>query len=150
MESERKGKGERTPKREWEEWDQTDEYTSVPILSMGCGETAKNRITRPEDDARGVANSDEAVESTCITTTAGNLKFVCDKKFEAIAEQSRDEKTKQGRTKARFDCDGGAPTSCGGCGEERGDAQVGNEEVRRHRRTQEGPEPRGDAAKQFS
>ena len=72
------------------------------------------------------------VKSTCITTTAGNLKFVCDNKFEAIAEQSRDEKTKQGRTKAMFDCDGGAPTSCGGCGEERGDAQVGNEEVRRH------------------
>ena len=99
----------------------------------------------------GVANSDEAVESTCITTTAGNLKFVCDNKFEAIAEQSRDEKTKQGRTKARFDCDGGAPTSCGGCGGERGDAQVGNEgrsgDIEGRRKD---PKPRGDVAKQFS
>ena len=44
-----------------------------------------------------------------------------------IREQSRDKRTKQGRSIARFDCDGGAPVSCGGCGEERGDAQVGNE-----------------------
>ena len=46
----------------WEGWDLTDEYSSVPILSMGCGDTAKNRITRPKDDAQGVANSDEAGE----------------------------------------------------------------------------------------
>ena len=44
-----------------------------------------------------------------------------------IREQSRDKRTKQGRCMASFDCDGGAPVSCGGCGEERGDAQVGNE-----------------------
>ena len=67
------------------------------------------------------------VKPTCIKIRAGNRKFVWDNKFEPIAEQSRDKRTKQGRSIARFECDGGAPTSCGGCGEERSDAQVGNE-----------------------
>ena len=46
----------------WQERDVADKFTSVPILSMSFGETAKNRITRPKDDARGVANPDEADE----------------------------------------------------------------------------------------
>ena len=34
-----KGKGKRLQSmNEWDGWDQTDEYTSVPLLSMSCGE----------------------------------------------------------------------------------------------------------------
>ena len=44
---EENGKGKRFQSvSDWNEWDQTDECTSVPILSVGCGEkTARNRIT---------------------------------------------------------------------------------------------------------
>ena len=45
---------------EWDEWDQTGEHTSVPILSRT--RTARNRIIRSDDDVRGVASSDEASE----------------------------------------------------------------------------------------
>ena len=49
---------------EWDEWDQTDEYTSVSILSMSCGQ-AQPETESPdlsEDDVREVASSDEASE----------------------------------------------------------------------------------------
>ena len=45
---------------EWDEWVQTGEHTSVPILSRT--RTARNRIIRSDDDVRGVASSDEASE----------------------------------------------------------------------------------------
>ena len=77
-----KGKGLQSVNK-WAEWDLTDEFTSVPILSVSYGETGKNRVARPEDDARGVANSMKRVESTCITTTAGNRKFAWDNQFES-------------------------------------------------------------------
>ena len=46
------------------------------------------------------------VRSTCIRTTAGTRQFVCNNKFEAIAEKG---------------------TSGGGCEEERGEEQDGSE-----------------------
>ena len=67
----RKGKGKRTPKRQriGHEWDQTDEYTSVPIPSMSCGEK------QPETESPGPKITSEEwevplerVKSTCTET----------------------------------------------------------------------------------
>ena len=67
------------------------------------------------------------VKSTCIRTRAGNRQFVCNNNFEATAEQHRDKKTKQDQHMVRFDCDGDASTSCGGCEEGKGETQVRSE-----------------------
>ena len=99
----------------WEERDVTDEITSEPILSMGCGEIQpKTESPDPKMTPEEWQIPMKRVKSTCTKFRASNRKFVQDNKFEPIAEQSRDKKTKQGRSMARFDCDGG-------------DAQVGNE-----------------------
>ena len=55
------------------------------------------------------------VNSTCIKTSAGNRQFVCNNKFEAIAEQNHDQETKQDGNIVRFDCG------------VRGEKQVGSE-----------------------
>ena len=74
---------------EWAEWDQTDKYTSVPILSMSCGEK------QPETESPDLKIT--SVKSTCIKTRAGNRQFVCNTKFVAIAEKSRDKKKNTGQ-----------------------------------------------------
>ena len=60
------------------------------------------------------------VKSTCVKTRTGNRQFVRNNKFEAIAEQDHDKKTRQDRRRVRFDCDSDASTSRGSqCTEKR-------------------------------
>ena len=42
-----------------------------------------------------------------------NTQFVCNHNFEAITEHEHEEKTRQDKTRVRFDWDGDASTSCG-------------------------------------
>ena len=47
---------------EYDEWNQNDEYHSVPILSLSCEKTAIKIINRSEDGVRRVASSGESSE----------------------------------------------------------------------------------------
>ena len=83
---------------DWGEWDQAHEYNSVPIPSVSCGEK------QPDTESPDLKITSEEwqvplkrVKSTCTKTRAGSRQFVCNNKFEAIAEQSHDKKTKQDR-----------------------------------------------------
>ena len=63
-----------------------DEYTSVAKPSVSCGET--------QSPDRKMASEEwqvpmKRVKSTGIKTGEGNRQFVCNSKFEAIAEQNR-------------------------------------------------------------
>ena len=110
-----KGKGKRLQSmNEWDGWDQTDEYTSVPLLSMSCGEQ------QPETESPDLKITSEEwqvpmkrLKSTCLKTITGNRQFVLNNNFEAIAEQDHDEKTRQDRRRVIFDCDSDASTSRG-------------------------------------
>ena len=75
-----KGKGLQSMS-EWDEWDQTEDYTSVPISSMSCGE--RQSETNPADQWQVLV---KRVKSTCVKTRAGKRQFVRNNKFEAIAE----------------------------------------------------------------
>ena len=87
---------------EWDDWDQTEDYTSVPLLSMSCEER------QPETESSDQWHvSVKRVKSTRVKTRTGNRQFVCNNKFEAIDEQDQDKK------KVRFDYDNDASTSCG-------------------------------------
>ena len=81
---------------EWDEWDQTDECTNVAILSMSCGEK------QPETKSPALKMTSEEwqvpmkrVRSTCIKTSESNRQFVCDSKFETVAEQNRGKERKE-------------------------------------------------------
>ena len=57
---------------DWDEWDQTDDYISVPILSLSCGE--KEQETGSPD--LKIASEEwqvpmKRVESTCLKTRGG-------------------------------------------------------------------------------
>ena len=76
---------------EWDDWDQTEDYTSVPLLSMSCEER------QPETESSDQWHvSVKRVKSTRVKTRTGNRQFVCNNKFEAIDEQDQD------RRKVRF------------------------------------------------
>ena len=72
---------------EWEERDLTDEFTSV---CQSCRWVVEKQPKTESPDPKMTPERwqipMERVESTCIITTAGNRKSVCDNKFEAIAE----------------------------------------------------------------
>ena len=81
---------------EWDEWDQTEDYTSLPLLSMSCGEK------QPETESPDLKITSEEwqvqmrrVKSTRVKTRAGNRQSACNNKLEAIAEQDHDRKTGQ-------------------------------------------------------
>ena len=95
-ESERKLKRKGTSKHE-RMWDQTEDYTSMPLLSMRCGE--KQPETESPDQWQVLV---KRVKSTCVKTRAGNGQFVCNTKFEASAEQDQDDKTGQKESEPRL------------------------------------------------
>ena len=111
---------------ELDEWDQNDEYNTNPVDGIWRKKSeieSQNLKTTSEEWQVPMRR----VKSTCIKTRASNRQFVCNSKFEAIAEQSHDKRTKQDRTMVRFDCDSGASMSCGACEEERERRKTGRE-----------------------
>ena len=78
MESEGKGKDKGLQSiSECDEWDQHDEYYSLPIISLSSGEkTARTIINRSEDDVRGIASSGEASEAD-VHQNQGGQATVC-------------------------------------------------------------------------
>ena len=110
-----KGKGkELQSMNERDEWDQTEDHTSVPILSMSCGE--KQSEANPADQWQVPV---KRVKSICVKTESSNKQFVCNNKFETITEHEHEEKTRQAIKRVRFDSVRDASTSCGsGCAEQ--------------------------------
>ena len=88
--------------------------------------TARNRISKSEDNVRRVGSSGGASEVDVHQnqTRPGNRQFVCNNKLNANAGQNRDGKTKQDRSIVRFECDSDESTSCGACEGERGQKQA--------------------------
>ena len=93
---------------ERDEWEKTEDYTSVPLLLMSCGE--KQPETEFPDQCQVPV---KRVKTTCVKTRASKRRFVCNNKFEAIAEQDQDKTTRHDKRRVRFDCDSDASTSCG-------------------------------------
>ena len=103
VESERKGKGKgQQSMTECDECDQNDEYYSVPIQSLSCGEIESQVLKMASEEWQVPV---KRVTSTCIKTKAGNRQFTCNNRFDAIAQQSHDKKTKQEGERVMFDCD---------------------------------------------
>ena len=92
---------------EWDEWDQTEDYSSVPLLSMSRGE--KQSETEPPDQWPVPV---KRVKSMCVKTRAGSGQFVCHDKFEAITEVDHEEKTRQDRRRVRFCTQNTLPGAC--------------------------------------
>ena len=91
----------------------------MPILSM-----LWRKLPETEAPDLQIASEEwqvpmKRVKSTCIKTRAGNRQLVCNNKFEAIAEQNHDKKTKKRWKYSEV---------CGGCEEGRGEKQIGSED----------------------
>ena len=75
--------------------------------------TARNLITRSEDNVRGVASSGEASEVDGHRNQSRQSTVRVQQQVRGVAEQNHDKKTKQDRNTVRLDCDSDASTPCG-------------------------------------